>query len=52
MDNVHNKRHLFEVNSSTDEEIDDVNELQDEYEYESVYSEENYLLFGLEVGDV
>ncbi|CAB4384558.1 unnamed protein product [Rhizophagus irregularis] len=49
MDNVH-KRHLFEVYSSADEEIDDVNELQDEYE--SVSSEEDCVLFGLEVGDV
>ena len=52
MDNVHNKRHFFEVYSSTDEETDDVNELQDEYESESVSSEEKYPLFGLEVGDV
>src|ERR1051325_12242188 len=56
MDNVHNKRHLFEVYSSTNEKINDVNELQNEYEHESVSSElsseEDYLLFGLEVGDV
>uniref|UniRef100_U9SYW2 FAR1 domain-containing protein n=1 Tax=Rhizophagus irregularis (strain DAOM 181602 / DAOM 197198 / MUCL 43194) TaxID=747089 RepID=U9SYW2_RHIID len=49
IDNVH-KRHLFEVYSSADEEIDDVNELQDEYE--SVSSEEDCVLFVLEVGDV
>ncbi|CAB5201460.1 unnamed protein product [Rhizophagus irregularis] len=49
MDNVH-KCHLFEVYSSADKEIDDVNELQDEYE--SVSSEEDCVLFGLEVGDV
>ncbi|PKC52309.1 hypothetical protein RhiirA1_543528 [Rhizophagus irregularis] len=49
MDNVH-KHHLFEVYFSADEEIDDVNELQDEYE--SVSSEEDCVLFGLEVGDV
>jgi hypothetical protein len=52
MYNVHNKRHLFEVYSSEDEEIGDVNELQDEYEYESVSSEEDYLFFGFEAGDV
>lgn len=50
MDNVHNKRHLFEVYSSADEERDDVNDLQSEYE--SVSSEEEYPLFGLEVDDV
>ncbi|CAG8763832.1 2103_t:CDS:2, partial [Rhizophagus irregularis] len=38
------------VYSSADEEIDDVNELQDEYE--SVSSEEDCVLFVLEVGDV
>ena len=52
MDNVHNKRHLFEVYSSADEEIDDVNELQGEYESESVSSEEKFLVFDLEEGDV
>ena len=55
MDNVHNKRYLFEVYSSTEEERDDINELQAEYECESVSSEENeekYPLFDLEVGDV
>ena len=46
------KRHLFEVYSSADEEIDDVNELQDEYESESVSSEEEWPVFDLEVGDV
>ena len=38
--------------SSADEEIDDVNELQDEYESESVSSEEEWPVFDLEVGDV
>src|SRR3954469_11497647 len=52
MDNVHNKRHLFEVYSSADEERDDVNELQDEYESESMFSEEKYPVFDLEEGDV
>jgi hypothetical protein len=52
MDNVHNKRNLTDVYSSADEERDDVNELQDEYESESVSSEEIEPLFGLEVGDV
>ncbi|RGB25901.1 hypothetical protein C1646_675218 [Rhizophagus diaphanus] len=45
MDNVH-KRHLFEMYSSADEEIDDINELQDEYK--SVSSEEDCVLFDLE----
>ncbi|CAG8738709.1 4765_t:CDS:1 [Rhizophagus irregularis] len=49
MDNVY-KRHLFKVYSSADEGIDDVNELQDEYK--SMSSEEDCVLFGLEVGDV
>ncbi|POG62316.1 hypothetical protein GLOIN_2v1846544 [Rhizophagus irregularis DAOM 181602=DAOM 197198] len=40
----------MQVYSSADEEIDDVNELQDEYE--SVSSEEDCVLFVLEVGDV
>src|SRR5947199_3478002 len=52
MDNVHNKRHLFEVYFSADEKIDDVNELQGEYESESVSSEEKFLVFDLEEGDV
>ena len=52
MDNVHNKRYLFEVYSSADEEIDDVNELQGEYESESVSSEEKFSVFDLEEGDV
>ena len=52
MDNVHNKRHLFDVYSSAEEEVNDVNELQTDYEDESVSSEEKYPLFGLEVGDV
>jgi hypothetical protein len=52
MDNVHNKRNLTDVYSSADEERDDVNELQDEYESESVSSEEIEPLFGLEVGDM
>ncbi|CAG8501112.1 13607_t:CDS:2 [Funneliformis mosseae] len=51
MDNVYNKRHLFEVYSS-EEEIDDINELQDKYEYESVSSKEEYSLFSIEAGDV
>ncbi|CAG8565906.1 6030_t:CDS:2 [Funneliformis mosseae] len=51
MDNVHNKHHLFEVYSS-EEEIDDINELQDKYEYESVSNKEEYSLFGIETGDV
>src|SRR5215208_2267648 len=51
MDNVHNKRYLFEVYSS-EEEIDDINKLQDKYEYESVSSKEEYSLFGIEAGDV
>ncbi|PKK60836.1 hypothetical protein RhiirC2_792732 [Rhizophagus irregularis] len=41
---------VLEVYSSADEEIDDVNELQDEYE--SVSSKEDCVLFGLKVGDV
>src|SRR5256885_706876 len=52
MDNVHNKHHLFEVYSSADEKIDDVNGLQGEYESESVSSEEKFLVFDLEEGDV
>ena len=52
MDNVHNKRHLFDVYSSADEEIGDVNSLQEEYEHESVSSEEECPVFDLEVGDV
>ncbi|CAG8629863.1 8546_t:CDS:2, partial [Funneliformis mosseae] len=51
MDNVHNKHHLFEVYSS-EEEIDDINELQDKYEYESMSSKEEYSLFGIEAGDI
>ena len=44
------KRHLFDVYSSMDEEVDDINKLQEEFESEteSVSSEE---IFGLEVED-
>ena len=52
MDNVHNKRNLTDVYSSADEEIGDVNKLQDEYEFESVSSEEKCPVFDLEEGDV
>ncbi|CAG8658681.1 15424_t:CDS:10, partial [Funneliformis mosseae] len=51
MDNVHNKHYFFEVYSSK-EEIDDINELQDKYEYESISSKEEYSLFGIEAGDI
>ena len=50
MDNNVHKRHLFDVYSSTDEEVDDINKLQEEFESEteSVSSEE---IFSLEVED-
>ncbi|RIA95157.1 hypothetical protein C1645_817132 [Glomus cerebriforme] len=47
---MYNKHHLFEVYSLADEEIDDVNELQDEYKSESVSSEEKCLVFDFEEG--
>ena len=50
MDNNMHKRHLFDVYSSTDEEVDDINKLQEEFEseIESVSSKE---IFSLEVKD-
>ena len=49
MDNNVYKRHLFEVYSSDEEEIEDINELQEEFESEK---EENCPMFGLEVEDL
>ena len=49
MDNNVYKRHLFEVYSSDEEEIEDINELQEEFESER---EENCPMFGLEVEDL
>ena len=49
MDNNVYKRHLFEVYSSDEEEIEDINELQEEFESER---EENCPMFSLEVEDL
>jgi hypothetical protein len=49
MDNNVSKRHLFEVYSSDEEEIEDINELQEEFESER---EENCPMFDLEVEDL
>ena len=49
MDNNVYKRHLFEVYSSDEEEIEDINELQEEFESER---EENCPMFGLKVEDL
>jgi len=49
MDNNVYKCHLFEVYSSDEEEIEDINELQEEFEFER---EENCPMFGFEVEDL
>ena len=46
MDNNVYKRHLFEVYSFDEEEIEDINELQEKFKSER---EENCPMFGLEV---